>query len=396
MCRAHEEPVRNSPSPLIPAQAGIQAFSKGQPGPRFRGEEREDCCPHGLRVAAALLVCALASAALIGAASADDYFKGKTIHLVVGTPPGGGYDTYGRLVARYLGDFIPGKPAVIASNMPGASGVKAAYYLYAVAPKDGTVIATFNKSIPFYQAIGQAGAGFKTEEMSWIASLCQTADVVAVWHTTGVSTIADAMRREIVMGADSGGGTMWGYPALLNAALGTKFRIVTGYAGGNSVNHAIEQGEVEGRGSSPWSSWKATTPAWVRNGWIRPLVQIGLKGEADLPNVPMLIDLARNDEQAAMFRFVSAPVAIERPFAGPPGMAPEALAIFRRTVDRLVKDPAFLTEAARQNLDIDPHSGEEVAKIVADIVGAPPAIVQKVKEIMIPKDAGNKSPADKE
>jgi tripartite-type tricarboxylate transporter receptor subunit TctC len=270
--------------------------------------------------------------------------------------------------------------------MPGASGVKAAYYTYAVAPRDGTVIATFNKSIPFYQAMGLAGAGFKTEDMSWIASLCQTGDVVAVWHTTGVKTIADAKTRQVVMGADSGGGTMWGYPALLNATLGTRFRIVTGYAGGNAVNHAIEQGEVEGRGSSPWSSWKATTPAWVRNGWIRPLIQIGFKREPDLTDVPLLIDLAQNDEQKLMFNFVSASVAIERPFAGPPGMVPEALSILRTAFDRLVKDPGFLAEAARLELDIDPHSGAEVAKIVADIVGAPPAIVQKVRDIMVQKD----------
>jgi tripartite-type tricarboxylate transporter receptor subunit TctC len=279
--------------------------------------------------------------------------------------------------------------------MPGASGVKAAYYTYAVAPRDGTVIATFNKSIPFYQAMGLAGAGFKTEQMSWIASLSQTADVVAVWHTTGIKTIVDATTRPVVMGADSGGGTMWGYPALLNATLGTKFRIVTGYAGGNAVNHAIEQGEVEGRGSNPWSSWKGTTPAWVKNGWIRPLIQIGLKREPDLPGVPLLIDLARDDEQGAMFRFVSAPVAIERPFAGPPGMAPEVLAILREAFAGMVKDPAFLADAARQNLDVDPHSGAEVAKIVADIVNAPPAIVQKVKDIMVPKD-GAKSLPEKE
>jgi tripartite-type tricarboxylate transporter receptor subunit TctC len=348
--------------------------------------------PHWARVAAAA---ALAGVLACSSASAEDYFKGKTIHLVVGTPPGGGYDTYGRLVGRYLADFVPGKPTVIVSNMPGASGVKAAYYTYAVAPRDGTVVATFNKSIPFYQAMGLAGAGFKTEQMSWIASLSQIADVVSVWHTTGVRTIADATRRDVVMGADSGGGTMWGYPALLNATLGTKFRIVTGYAGGNAVNHAIEQGEVEGRGSNPWSSWKSTTPAWVANGWIRPLVQIGLKREADLPDVPLLIDLAKNDEQKAMFRFVSAPVAIERPFAAPPGTAPEALAVLRRAFDAMVKDPAFLAEAARLQVDIDPHSGEEVAQIVSGIVNAPPAVVQKVKEIMVPKD-GTKSLPEKE
>jgi tripartite-type tricarboxylate transporter receptor subunit TctC len=338
------------------------------------------------RAAVAATVALAGLLASAGFAGADDYFKGKTIRLVVGTPPGGGYDTYARLVARYLVDFIPGKPAVIANNMPGASGIKAAQYMQAIAPKDGSVIATFNKSMPYYQALGVTGAAVKTEQMSWIGSVCQTADVVAVWHTTGVKTIADAKRREVVMGADSAGGTMSGYPGLLNAMLGTRFRIVTGYAGGNAVNHAIEQGEVEGRGSSPWSSWKATKPDWVRNGWIIPLVQIGLKREPDLPDVPLLIDLAENREQGLMFRFVSAPVSIERPFVGPPGMAAEPLAILRRAFDRMVRDPGFLADAARQNLDVDPHSGAEVAAIVADIVRTPPAIAGKVKEIMAVKE----------
>ena len=299
-------------------------------------------------IIAVALACLLAGFVPLSAARADDYFRGKTIRLVVGTPPGGGYDTYARLLARYLGEFIPGKPGVIVSNVPGASGMKAAYYIYAVAPRDGTVIATFNKSIPFYQALGIAGAGFRTEDMSWIGSVCQTADVVAVWHTTGVRSIADAKARSVVMGADSGGGTMSGYPALLNAVLGTKFKIVTGYAGGNAVNHAIEQGEVEGRGSSPWSSWKATVPAWVSNGWIRPLVQIGLKREADLADVPLLVDLAENPEQSRMFRFVSEPVSIERPFVAPPSVPPETLAILRGAFDRIMRDPGFLAEAARE------------------------------------------------
>ena len=180
------------------------------------------------------------------------------------------------------------------------------------------------------------------------------------------------------------------YPMLLNTMLGTKFRIVTGYAGSNAVNHAIEQGEVDGRGSTPWVSWKAMRPDWVKNGEIIPLVQIGLKPEADLPGVPLLTDLAENDEQRRMFRFVSAPVSIERPFAGPPGMAQEPLEILRRAFDQMVKDDAFLADAARQAMDIDPRSGEDVARIVAEIVSTPPGIVQKVKEITS-KDADGKS-----
>ncbi len=329
----------------------------------------------------ALIAGVVLIAAPINPAQADDYYRGKTIRIVVGTPTGGGYDTYARLVGRHLGNFIPGKPAVMVSNMPGASGTKAATYLYGIAPKDGTVIASFNKSMPAYQALGHTGAQFKTEEMSWIGSLAQTADVLAVWHATGVRSIADAKRRVVVMGADSTGGTMSAYPALLNATIGTKFKIVIGYAGGPAVDLAMEKGEVDGRGSNPWISYKATRPAWVRDKLIVPLMQVGFRKEPDLPDVPLLIELAETDEQRAMFHFVSAPVMMERPFAGPPGMAREPLEILRRAFEAMVKDGAFLADAARLNLDIDPHSGEQVAKIVADIVGTPPAIVRKVGAI---------------
>ncbi len=336
-----------------------------------------------------MIVLATAFSGAITSARAEDYFKGKTIHVIAGTPPGGGYDTYARLVAHHLGDFIAGKPTIIVSNMPGASGTKAASYLYSIAPKDGTVLATFNKSMPLYQALGQNGITFKAEQMSWIGNVSQTADIVAVWHTTGIRTIADAKRREVIMGADSSG-TMTAYPALLNAMLGTRFRIVTGYAGGPAVDHAMEQGEVEGRGSNPWTSWKATRPGWVRDGLITPLVQVGLRKEPDLPNVPLLTDLAETDEQRAMFTLVSAPAAIERPFAGPPGMALEALDLLRHAFDRMVRDPAFLAEAAQLDLDVDPHSGADTARIVADIVGTPPAVVRKVREIVNPREPDGK------
>src|ERR1044071_2998845 len=163
-------------------------------------------------------------------ADAQDALKGKTIRLVVATPPGGGYDTYGRIVGRHLGEFLPGHPQITVVNMPGASGMNAVSWLYAQAPRDGSVIATFNKSQPFYQALGQHGVRFRSEDLSWIDNLSQAADLVSVWHTTGVRTIEDAKTRTIVMGSDSAG-TMTLYPALLNATIGTRFKIVTGYPG---------------------------------------------------------------------------------------------------------------------------------------------------------------------
>jgi tripartite-type tricarboxylate transporter receptor subunit TctC len=325
-------------------------------------------------------VMGLVLASSLASAQEPFSFKGKTVRLVIGTPPGGGYDTYGRLVARYLPDFLPGRPTVIVVNMPGASGMNAVSWLYSQAPRDGSVIATFNKSQPFYQALGEAGTRFKTQELGWIGSLSQAPDLVSVWHTAGAQTIEDAKRKPIIMGADAGG-TMTLFPALLNATIGTRFKIVTGYAGSAAVFHAMEIGEVEGVGSTPWTSWKATRPSWVANRDIIPLVQVGLKKDADLPDVPRLVDLAQNAEQRGLFTFVSAPAAIERPYAGPPGLPSELLAIYRAAFADMTKAAAFRAEALRLNLDFDPQSGEEVAKIVSEIVAAPPTAVARVKAI---------------
>ena len=199
-----------------------------------------------LRSGRALMALTVLSLLVASAAHPDDYFKGKTIRLVVGTPPGGGYDTYGRLVARHLGEYLPGHPTIIVVNMAGVSGMNAVTWLYTQAPRDGSTIATFNKSMPFYQALGQQGVRFKTEELSWIGSLSQDPDLVSVWHTAGVKSIEDAKTKQVVMGANSGG-TMTLYPALLNATLGTRFKIVTGYPGSAAVYLAIEKGEVERR-----------------------------------------------------------------------------------------------------------------------------------------------------
>ena len=323
--------------------------------------------------------------ALLAAAPAlgdDAFFKGREVKLIVGTGAGGGYDTYARLVARFLPKHMPGNPTVVVQTMPGASGVKAVNYLYSAAPKDGSVIATFNNSMAVYQALGQPGIQFKCEELSWIGSLSEVVNTIAVWHTAGVRTIEDAKRMEVVMGATGAGGTMAGYPALLNGALGTKFKIVTGYEGGNQVDLAMERGEVQGRGSNPWASYKAVRPDWVRDGKIVPLVQIGMTRDPDLPNVPRLVDLATNDEQRRMFEFVSTDVAMERPYAAPPAIPADRLQTLRRGFEAMTKDSEFLATAQKQDMDINLHTGEQVQKMVERTTGTPPEIVAKVKAAM--------------
>lgn len=317
-------------------------------------------------------------------AAAQDFYADKTIRLIVGTIAGGGYDANGRLVARHINRFIPGAPNVIVQNMPGASGVNAINYLYAIAPKDGTVIATFNSAIPFYEAVGAPGVQYRSTELSWIGSLSQDINVIVVWHRTGVKSLDDAKKGEIVMGALTGGGTMGAYPILLNNLFGTKFKVITGYDGGNAVNLAIERGEVQGRGTTPWSTWKTTRPDWVRDGKVVPILQIGPKKDAELAamGVPLLDDLAQSEEQRQIFRLLGGNTYIERPFAGPPQIPSDRLTVLRRAFDAMAKDRVFLDDAAKQQAGIDPQTGEAVADLVSKIVASPPTVVEKVKAVL--------------
>ena len=319
----------------------------------------------------------------------EEFYAGKQIRIIVGTGSGGGYDGAARLTARYLGKYIPGNPSFVVENMPGASGIKATNFLYEAAPKDGTVLATINNSIPVYQAISQPGVRFKAEELNWIGSLLQTATTVSIWHTAGVKTIDEAKRKEVIMGATGAAGTKAAYPQLLNNTIGTKFKIVTGYEGGNTLRLAMERGEVQGDGSARWSSWKSTKPEWVKDNKIIALVQIGLKKDNDLPNVPLLTELAQNDEQRKMFEFISQPIAMQQPFVGPPGIPADRLNLLRRAFDAMTRDPDFRKEVEMLDLELDPVSGEEVQKIVRTIVETPADTVQKVRAAT----AVNKTPA---
>lgn len=322
-----------------------------------------------------------------GAAAQDsNFYAGKQIRLIVGTGVGGGYDAYARLVARFMPKYIPGEPNIIVQSMPGASGAVATSWLYAQAPRDGLVIATFNSAMPFYQAIGQPGTRFKSDELSWIGNMSQGAAIFVLWHTTGVRTIADARQKEIIMGGTGSGGASSAMPVLINATLGTKFKVVSGYKAGTDVDLAMERGEVQGRGSVSWASIKGVHPDWVSEKKIIPFFQIGLKKEPELQEWPLLVDLAENDEQREMFRFVSATSNMERPYAGPPAIPADRLAIIRKAFMAMTKDAGFLAAIKEQNLELDPQPGEETAKIAAGIVGTSPAVIEKTKAAMAVKD----------
>jgi tripartite-type tricarboxylate transporter receptor subunit TctC len=211
-------------------------------------------------------------------------------------------------------------------------------------------------------------------------------NVVAVWQTAGVTTIEEAKTKEIIIGATGASGTMAGYPALLNNTIGTKFKIVTGYEGGNQINLALERGEIQGRGTLSWSSVQSLKPDWYADKKIIPLVQVGPKKEPDLPHVPLLTDLAQDDVQRQMFAFVTAPTTLERPFAGPPNIPAERLTVLRRGFEAMAKDAEFLAAAKRQDIEIDLTPGEEVQTVVAAIIATPPEIIEKTRLAMTVKE----------
>jgi tripartite-type tricarboxylate transporter receptor subunit TctC len=313
--------------------------------------------------------------------AAEDFYRGKKIDLIIGYSPGGTYDLYARLVARHLGNYIPGRPLIIPRNMPGAGSRAAATWVYNVAPRDGTVLAAVDQSLSLQQAAGDKRIQFDTTKFIYVGNPNVENNTTATWHSSGIKTLDDAKRREVTMGA-TGGSTSSQYPKAMNALLGTRFKIILGYPGGNDINLAMERGEVDGRGSNSWASWKATRPHWLAENKINILVQIGLKKTPDLPAVPLLMELGGNDEDRALLRMLSASTAIGRPIFTTPDAPAERVAALRKAFDEMVRDKAFLDDARQGHFEIDATSGEAMQKLVAEIVAIPKAQSERLKQII--------------
>jgi len=329
-----------------------------------------------------LALAALCSSTAASAQSVADFYRGKTLSMVIATSPGGDYDLRARLVARHMSRHIPGEPSVVARNMPGAVGVQAANWLATVAPRDSTVVHAIMQNMSAYQALGGSSVEFDTRRFFWVGNTTDTPNVINSWHTTGIKTIQDVMTRELVVGAPGTATSSVYYPKALNELVGTKFKIVSGYPGGNDVNLAMERGEVGGRGSNSWASWKATHPQWLAEKKIYILVQIALKRHAELADVPTMMELAKNEEDRAVLAFLSADIPISRAYVTTPGTPADRVAALRRAFDATMKDPAFLAEAQKANVDVSPSTGEEAQKFSDLIANTPPAVIARAKAIL--------------
>ena len=340
--------------------------------------------PHGSHFrAGAIVATALGLWMLATPAKADpveDFYRGKNIDLIIGYTPGGGYDLFARLIAQFMGDHIPGKPRIIARTMAGGGSRTAAGYVANVAPKDGTVLATASQSLALEQALGDKQK-FDMTKVLYIGNPEQENNTTVTWAASGIHTIEDATKREVTIGS-TGDDPSSQYPKAMNALLGTQFKIIYGYPGGNDIDLAMERGEVEGRGSSTATEWKSTHADWLRDGKIDVLVQIGLSKASYLPNVPLLIDLAKNDQDRAVLKLLSASIALGRQLFTTPDVPPDRVKALRDAFDATMIDAAFIAQAKKQNFDLDPVSGADMQKIVADIIASPKPITERLNEIL--------------
>ncbi|MEA2989856.1 MAG: hypothetical protein QOG83_2567 [Alphaproteobacteria bacterium] len=340
--------------------------------------------PHRPVVIAATLAALIGFGAATGPAQADpvaDFYHGKTINLIVGTSAGNDFDYRGRLIARHIGRHIPGEPTVVPQNMPGAGGIKAANYLASIAPKDGTTVHMIMTNMMGAQAMKLPGIEFDTRQFRWIGNTTSTPNVINSWHTSGIGKIEQVKTRELIVGAPKGTAGVT-YPTLLNKLAGYKFKVVTGYPGGNEVNIAMERGEVFGRGSNSWASWKSTKPQWLADKQIIMLVQVGLTRDPELPDVPLLLELVSDDRDRKLMTFVSAETAISRALVTTPGVPAERLTALRRAFDATMKDAQFLAEADKAKMDIGPMTGEESQKIADAIASTPADIVDYAQQVL--------------
>ena len=332
--------------------------------------------------ALALLAAALAlQGGPVAAQGVADFYRGKTVNFIVGFGPGGGYDLYPRVLSRHLGRHIPGHPNVVVQNMDGAGSVRASNYVYGVAPKDGTVIAAVNQNMPMYQLLGGAGAQFETDKLQWLGSMANSNGIIYTWHSSGIKTIEDAKLREVPMGAVGVASDSYIFPTIVNALVGTRFKPIPGYAGTGQINIAIERGEVMGRGGTTWASVQTANKSWLEGNKLNLLLQIGFEKEPELASVPILQELVQGAD-AQIVKVISLPTALGYAHWLAPGVPAERVAALRQAYTAALRDPEFLKEAEKLNMQIRPQTGAEVSALSKQVTNTPKPVLERTAKIL--------------
>jgi tripartite-type tricarboxylate transporter receptor subunit TctC len=336
--------------------------------------------------AAAACAILLATHAPAVSQSVEDFYRGKTITIYVGTGTGAGaVTTYPMALAPVIRKYIPGNPNVVVSHMPGAGGIKAATFIDSIGPQDGTAWGFITRGFMLAPLLKLPQASFHPARFNWIGSPSRTVSVGAVWNaSTPVRTIQDAMQREVVVGATSIAQDTGIFPRALNRVLGTRFRIVTGYASVGAVDIAMERGEVQGKVGSTWKSLNSGPSAhWVKDGVVSVLVQLGVKKSPDIPaDVPLALDLATTAEDRQVLEVLCAPSATGYPSFMGPGVPKERVEAIRTAYAAAMKDPEFIDAVLKSGLDIDPIGAEELTAVVRGIYALPDAAVARARELL--------------
>jgi tripartite-type tricarboxylate transporter receptor subunit TctC len=338
-----------------------------------------------------LFVFVLPALLAAGSAAADpiaDFYQGKQMKFIIRSGVGGGYDLYSRLLGRHIVKHIPGNPTILPVNMPGGGGIKAANYVAQAAPKDGTILTMVSQGLPMDQALGlNKSLQADMRAFNSVGNMSNSNQVTVTWHTAPTKTFEDALKRETVIGATGAGSISTQIPSVYNAILGTKFKIIFGYPDGTDVNLAMERGEVDGRATNPYASYVATTPHYLKDKLINIVMQVGLEKDKNLPDVPLMRDMAKNDDDRAVLDYVSKAVAVGRPVGTTPDVPKERVAALRKAFDDTIKDPEFTAEADKQRMEISPMTGAELQQIIDDLITAPPALLERVRMATTSRDA---------
>jgi len=334
------------------------------------------------RIAALLLLIVAMFAGLTAHAdSVEEFYQGKRLEIRVGTGPGGGYDLAARLIARHIGKYIPGRPATIVQNVPGAGSLTLMNQLNSVAANDGSVIGVVTNGVPTAPLLTPEAARFDLSRFRWIGSPAPEAQVVMVWHKAKVQKLDDLFKQELIVGAVGPGTATYDVPVVANAVLGTKFKIVSGYGTTAHIDLAMERGEVEGHAALGWVSAKTRNLAWLQAGKVKILAQYGRSKHPDLQNVPLFaLPTVEADRQAIVVML--ARQEFGRPFLVPPNVPAERLQALRQAFGATMKDPGFIADAKKAELEITPVSGEELDKLTAEVTATRPEVASRLRAIL--------------
>jgi tripartite-type tricarboxylate transporter receptor subunit TctC len=332
------------------------------------------------RLVPALAVLLAAGASPVHADSVEDFYKGRNVTVLIGYSPGGSYDAAGRVLARYMGRYIPGNPSLVPQNMPGAGTLNLVNYLYNVSPKDGSAFGIFARGMAMEPLIGGTNAKFDATKLTWIGSAANEISLCATYQTSPVKSWNDALTKEFTVAGNGSGSDPDVFANVLRNLFGVKDRLISGFPGSSEISLAMERGEVDGRCGWSWSSIKAEKAQWLAEHKLNLVVQLALQKAPDLPNVPLITELATNDRQRQILKLIFSRQTMGRPFAGPPGIPAERAEALRRAFDLTMKDPEFLAEAEKRGLEINPVSGHDLEKLITELYQTPKDIVAEAHE----------------